>query len=225
MTACMSDAPMTPAHLSELKRVAEEATPGPWFRTMTPFGYAVENVTKAACMFDDNGAPRAFTNLSETDATFIATFNPATVLQLLARLDEVERVAEAALVERLKRLADRAWENADKAPTATQRTAHADMAAFYDEAATALARLDEVERERDEANRQRGLLADRALAEHQRALAAEAQVERLKAALDWISPPFVDDNTTTDELWKRVKFAVEDAARSTLLSVGRHEPD
>ena len=42
------------------------------------------------------------------------------------------------------------------------------------------------------------------------------EVERLRAAISWIEPPFVDDNTSEEELRQRVKFCVQDAARAAL---------
>lgn len=41
-----------------------------------------------------------------------------------------------------------------------------------------------------------------------------ANIDRLKAAISWIEPPFVDAETSPDELRRRVDFAVADAKRS-----------
>jgi hypothetical protein len=37
---------------------------------------------------------------------------------------------------------------------------------------------------------------------------------RLRAAISWIEPPFVDEKTSHEELKKRVQFCVQDAARA-----------
>lgn len=43
----------------------------------------------------------------------------------------------------------------------------------------------------------------------------EAQVSKLRGAIGWIEPPFVDGETTEDELRKRIHFCVIDAERAT----------
>lgn len=84
----------------DLKRVAEAATPGPW------------KVTKdecAACggewdIYDIPGGDHAKFEL-EADATYIATFDPPTVLSLLSRLSAAAD-RERVLVEALTPFAD-----------------------------------------------------------------------------------------------------------------------
>jgi hypothetical protein len=39
-----------------------------------------------------------------------------------------------------------------------------------------------------------------------------AEVDRIQAALSWISPPFVDERTPEAELRQRIGFCVADAA-------------
>jgi len=49
-----------------------------------------------------------------------------------------------------------------------------------------------------------------------RLIAAEEEIERLRAAIAWIEPPFVDDNTPEPELRQRVNYCVADAKRAAL---------
>lgn len=44
----------------------------------------------------------------------------------------------------------------------------------------------------------------------------EAEVSKLRGAISWIEPPFVDATTSHDELKKRVGFCVADAKRAAL---------
>jgi len=46
--------------------------------------------------------------------------------------------------------------------------------------------------------------------------ALRREVERLRGAISWVSPPFVDANTTVAELRKRVGFLLTDADRAAL---------
>ncbi len=39
-----------------------------WVVSATPTGSAIENVTFAACIYDDDGVPRAYANLSKNNA-------------------------------------------------------------------------------------------------------------------------------------------------------------
>ena len=68
-------ADLTPERLQELRRIAEAATPGPWAfpHQKDPYGcYLLP--------------------LSENNASYIATFDPTTVLALLDRIEELEAV-------------------------------------------------------------------------------------------------------------------------------------
>jgi hypothetical protein len=92
---------MTTEQLAALKGVAEKATPGPWkaqrnarleiISSVEPFegcgwGQAVAHVYRAGKM---NGTP--YRMPAQANADFIATFDPATCLELL---EEVERLTE-----------------------------------------------------------------------------------------------------------------------------------
>lgn len=44
----------------------------------------------------------------------------------------------------------------------------------------------------------------------------EAENEKLRAAIHWIEPPFIDANTPESELRKRIDFCVQDAKRAAL---------
>ena len=39
-------------------------------------------------------------------------------------------------------------------------------------------------------------------------------LEKLKAAISWLEPPFVDENTSHEELLRRVQFMLADAKRA-----------
>ena len=41
-----------------------------------------------------------------------------------------------------------------------------------------------------------------------------AEIDKLRAAIAWIEPPFVDEHTTAQELRQRVNFCVADAKRA-----------
>ena len=43
-----------------------------------------------------------------------------------------------------------------------------------------------------------------------------AENEKLRAAICWIEPPFIDAKTTESELRKRIDFCVQDAKRAAL---------
>jgi len=55
------------------------------------------------------------------------------------------------------------------------------------------------------------LIADRA-AQAERMARLDEALGKMRAAVTWISAPFVDENTTLEELRKRVAFCVSDAA-------------
>lgn len=42
-----------------------------------------------------------------------------------------------------------------------------------------------------------------------------ATIEKLRTAILWISPPFVDENTPEAELRQRISFCVQDAKKAT----------
>ena len=43
-----------------------------------------------------------------------------------------------------------------------------------------------------------------------------AEIERLRAAISWIEPPFIDEKTPEAELRSRIGFCVADARRAAL---------
>lgn len=43
-----------------------------------------------------------------------------------------------------------------------------------------------------------------------------AENEKLRAAISWIEPPFVDDTTPKAEMLSRIQFTVDDARRAAL---------
>ena len=71
------------AHELNLKRLAEAATPGPWF---TETG-GIYNATRGYMI-----TPTGDSDQDRTDAAFIAAANPLAVLALLDRIDELEQV-------------------------------------------------------------------------------------------------------------------------------------
>lgn len=40
------------------------------------------------------------------------------------------------------------------------------------------------------------------------------KIDKLRAAISWVSPPFVDENTPRDELLRRIGFLLADAKRA-----------
>jgi hypothetical protein len=97
---------------ADLKRVAEAATPGPWVAQGRYLGTPNHMSFVAECR-DQNGNWTT-DRMSKANATFIATFDPPTVLSLLSRLSAAE--ARVGVLEGALRLArDRiaAWEGLD----------------------------------------------------------------------------------------------------------------
>ena len=65
-------------------------------------------------------------------------------------------------------------------------------------------------------NRQHDVYAA-AREEYRKKIAEQAaEIEKLRAAISWIEPPFVDDSTSESELRSRIKFCVADAKRAAL---------
>jgi hypothetical protein len=48
-----------------------------------------------------------------------------------------------------------------------------------------------------------------------------AELERLRGAISWIEPPFVDEKTPEEELRRRVSYCVADAKRAALTQEPR----
>lgn len=73
--------------LNELRKVAESATPGPW---------EIDNLDRVVRTRDrgivhDDSCADSEEWLANTDAPFIATFDPPSVLALLSRLEQAEQ--------------------------------------------------------------------------------------------------------------------------------------
>lgn len=105
---------LTPEKLAELRRLAENATPGAWEAIIFDSGHSKFEFEASVCTQDVGDSICRMDGLLRTDvneryrtdgsldAMFIAAANPAAVLGLL---DEVERLTAA--VERVRALADR----------------------------------------------------------------------------------------------------------------------
>ncbi len=72
--------------LPALRAIAEKATPGPWHWVHIKSGFELDtaNLETVILRAEDHWSTAEPT---DEDAEFIATFNPATVLQLLALLE------------------------------------------------------------------------------------------------------------------------------------------
>jgi hypothetical protein len=98
----------TPIDREALRRLAEQATPGPWTYFPKPkYGEHHVSLPPAAWSRADDGPPLGLNGMNlqlfedgcptgQADAQFIATFNPATVLALLDELAQVEQRADQA---------------------------------------------------------------------------------------------------------------------------------
>lgn len=85
----------------ELRRLAEQATPGPWGDEWPQR----ERATLAHIIREHNDGPQVANVLLEEDAAYIAAANPAAILALLSeRQENQRRIAE--LEEGLRRLND-----------------------------------------------------------------------------------------------------------------------
>ena len=105
---------VTPEMLAELRRLAEAATPGPWYLD-GPWWYGDDDSAYCISTAEDAGriavtiAPPRYIfggerEVRDANARFIAAANPAVVLALLDAA--AERDALAAGVERVRALAD-----------------------------------------------------------------------------------------------------------------------
>ena len=79
-------------NLEDLEAVARAATPGPW--TYKPTILGLPNTTVMAG--DDQMGYMGVGHFLAPNATHVATFDPPTVLALIAKLREAEAVIEAA---------------------------------------------------------------------------------------------------------------------------------
>lgn len=109
------------ADLEALKRAAEAATPGPWFcaevECFTPYtdgGVSSEIIGSEILGLDDvvvHEPTGGFSRLE--DAEFSALANPATILDLIFRLEEAEKALED-IRHTLLDIADRLEEEGDR---------------------------------------------------------------------------------------------------------------
>jgi hypothetical protein len=85
---------MTNESLVELRRIASSATPGPWEKagreTCVPCVYARRPAPLTPTFVARVRYGRRDLNDGEANATFIATFNPALIRELLAEVTKVE---------------------------------------------------------------------------------------------------------------------------------------
>ena len=85
---------MTDLNLTKLRRIAEAATPGPWnLHTLR-----TDETHDIRGSIDDEANIVIYAECEDADAAHVATFDPPTVLALIARLEaaeaKVERVRE-----------------------------------------------------------------------------------------------------------------------------------
>lgn len=80
--------------LTNLRKIAEQATPGPWEAKQTPIhtpsGEGGDYYVSCPTGIDVASAVGSSYEQEEPDALHIATFDPPTVLGLLTRLEQVE---------------------------------------------------------------------------------------------------------------------------------------
>lgn len=90
----------TPEGRRELKALAEKATPGPWKADGTIYEHMVSEI-RSIMPGEERGIAQVWQHPQGfADARFIAAANPATVLSLLAALEEAEgRLDEHALFD------------------------------------------------------------------------------------------------------------------------------
>ena len=89
--------------INELRRLAQGAAPGPW--KMVPVGDGRQKFAVADSEFlpiltvTDEGGTTFGTVYDDADAKFIAAANPATVSELINRLEAVEKERDALRAE------------------------------------------------------------------------------------------------------------------------------
>ena len=95
--------------INELRRLAQAATPGGWYVARGNYVYGVKEVTDGeevwhpviACTDDDEVSINF-----EGNANFIAAANPATISELLDRLEAAEKERDAELLAMYRRVRD-----------------------------------------------------------------------------------------------------------------------
>lgn len=129
------------ADLEALKRAAEAATPGPWFQSGPPW-FSTGSVVLAGSPDPHVGLaiadaetwegereeaqennPGLQLSDADADAAFIALANPATILDLISRLEEAEMALEAVAKLDVPRPVGTYW-RADCKPTKNDKCAH-----------------------------------------------------------------------------------------------------
>lgn len=96
--------------IAEMRKVAEDATPGPWIRSGVRYKFA----GKVDCLTvgpDKAGAPKALFPIGTThnehaeairDADYLRTFSPESVLAILNRLEAAEAERDALKAQEAK---------------------------------------------------------------------------------------------------------------------------
>ena len=86
--------------LKAIRAAAEAATPGPWYAAGPSFGAPLPKYINCVIVENEDGdaddiciAPLGCAAISTNDLTFIATANPAAILELLDRLEAAEKDA------------------------------------------------------------------------------------------------------------------------------------
>ena len=93
-------------NLKKLREIAEAATPGPWI--------TCEHICGGMMVIHENDKDLAPEVSEDEDATYIATFNPTTVLKLLALAEAAKEEYENRVVGPKLREALKALEDSDE---------------------------------------------------------------------------------------------------------------
>ena len=78
--------------LNELRRIAEQATPGPW--THQPYGGQNQNGDYTGGWLLDADGEWVVADVSDRDGAHMAAFNPRTAIALLDRVEAAEQVLQ-----------------------------------------------------------------------------------------------------------------------------------
>jgi hypothetical protein len=92
---------MVVVNTAELRKIAEAATPGPWYEVVNDMigGLAVSPNNKPCSQLDTRNGEGTVADLlnADADATHIATFDPPTILALLDVVEAARTIPLAAL--------------------------------------------------------------------------------------------------------------------------------